>query len=90
MTQKQKTLQFSSFIKSQFYYSPLIWMFCTKYSIGRINNIQERCLSLVQQNYTSDFGIILENANKKSIHQKCIELLMIKVYIYLNGYILIS
>ena len=57
-------------------------MFCTKHSTGRINNIQEheRRLRLIQQNYTSDFEIILENANEKSIHQKCIEFRMIEDY----------
>ena len=60
-------------------------MFCTKHSIGRINNIHERCLRLIQQNYTSDFEVLLENSNGKPVHQKYIELLMIEVYKYLNG-----
>ena len=60
-------------------------MLCTKHSIGRINSIHERCLRLIQQNYTSDFEVLLENANEKQVHQKCIELLMIEVYKYLNG-----
>ena len=60
-------------------------MFCTKHSIGRINSIHERCLRLIQQNYTSDFEVLLENANdEKPVHQKCIELLMTEVYKYLN------
>ena len=60
-------------------------MFCTKHSIGRINSIHERCLRLIQQNCTSDFEVLLENSNEKPVHQKCIELLMIEVYKYLNG-----
>ena len=76
---------FSSFIKSQFTYCPLIWMFCTKHYIGRINSIHERCLRFIQQNYPSDFEVLLENANEKQVHQKCIELLMIEVYKYLNN-----
>ena len=76
---------FSSFITSQFTYCRLVWMFCTKHSIGRISSIYERCLCLIQQNYTSDFEVLLENSNEKPVHQKCIELLMIEVYKYLNG-----
>ena len=83
-TDKKKRI-FSSFIKSQFTYSPLIWMFCTKHSIGRINSIHERCLRLIQQNYASEFEVLLESANEKKVHQKCIELFMIDVYKYLNG-----
>ena len=59
-------------------------MFCTKHSIGRTNSIHERCLCLIQQNYTSDFEVLLEISNEKPVHQKCIELLMIEVYKYLN------
>ena len=60
-------------------------MFCTKHSIGRINSTHERSLRLIQQNYTSDFEVLLENSNEKPVHQKCIELLMIEVYKYLDG-----
>ena len=60
-------------------------MFCTNHSIGRINSIDERCLRLIQQSYSFDFEVLLENSNEKSFHQKCTELLMIEVYKYLNG-----
>ena len=60
-------------------------MFCTKHSIGRITSTHERCLRLIQQNYTSDFEVLLENSKEKPVHQKCIELLMIEVYKYLNS-----
>ena len=85
MTTDQKERIFSSFIKSQFAYCTLVWMFCTKHSAGRINSIHERCLRLIQQNYTSDFEVLLENSNEKPTHQKCIDLLMIEVYKHLNG-----
>ena len=60
-------------------------MFCVKRSLCRINNIHERCLCLIQQNCISEFERFLENANEKSVHQKCIEFLLIEVYKYLNG-----
>ena len=41
MTTDQKKCILSSFIKSQFTYCPLLWIFCTKHSIGRINSIHE-------------------------------------------------
>ena len=85
MNTDKKTRIFSSFIKSQLTYCHLLWVFCTKHSIGKINSIHERCLRLIQQNYASDFEVLLENANEKSVHQKCIELLMTEVYKYLNG-----
>ena len=60
-------------------------MVFTKNYIGRINSIYERCLRLIQQNYTSDFEVLLKNSNKKPVPRKCIELLMIQVYKYQNG-----
>ena len=32
--------------------------------------MHERCLELIQQNYTSDFEILSEDSNKKSVYQK--------------------
>ena len=43
------------------------------------------CLCLNQQNYTSDFEILLEDGNKKTTQQKPIEPLVTEVYKYLNG-----
>ena len=81
MTIDQNKLIFFSFIKWQFTYCPLIWTFCTKRSIRRIN---EHCLRLIQQNCRSKFEILLENANEKCVPQKCIEFLLTEVYKYLN------
>ena len=67
MTADQKKCIFSSFIKSQFTYWPLLWMFSRKHSIGRIDSIHERCLRLIQQNFASDFEVLLENANEKQV-----------------------
>ena len=64
-------------------------MFCTKRSLCRINNTHERYLRLTQQNYRSEFERLLENANEKSVHRKCIEILLIEVYKYLMAYLLI-
>ena len=53
-------------------------MFCTKHSIDRINNKDECCLRFFYQDFTYDFEI-KEDENEKTIHQKCIELLLIEV-----------
>ena len=64
-------------------------MSCAKRSLRRITNIHERYLRLLQQNNISELESLLENVNKKSVHQKCIEFLLIEVYKYLNGLSLI-
>ena len=55
ITNDRKKLIFSSFIKSEFIYCPLMWMFCRKRSLCRIINIHERRLCLLHQNYLSEF-----------------------------------
>ena len=70
MTTDQKKVYFLHLLNRSFTYCPLIWIFCTKHSIGRINSMHERCLRLIQRNYASDFEVLLENANVKPAHQK--------------------
>ena len=48
---EQKKLIMSSFIKSQFSYCPLIWMFYSRTSMNKLNNIHEKCLRLVTNDY---------------------------------------
>ena len=55
-------------------------MFCSKKALQRLNNKHERYLHLIHQDYVSNFTTLLVNANEKSIHQKCLEFLMIEVY----------
>lgn len=59
-------------------------MFCIKHSIDRINNKDECCLRFFYQDFTYDFEI-KEDENEKPIHQKCIELLLTKVYNSVNS-----
>ena len=49
MTSEEKTLLTSPFIKSQFNYCPLIWMFCSMKTLRRLNNIHERSLRHMHQ-----------------------------------------
>ena len=46
-TDKAKTLG-NTFISSQFYYAPLIWMFAGKLLISRVQKIHFRSLQVVQ------------------------------------------
>ena len=40
-----------SMIESQFAYSPLIWMFCSKTDMQRVQKVQYRSLQVVNNNY---------------------------------------
>ena len=68
----------------QFSYCPLIWIFRSKGCNKRIDRIHERSLESIFNDYKSLFNMI-SNLNEKTIHQRCIHILLTKVYKYLNG-----
>ena len=82
---EQNKLIMSSFIKSQFSYCLLIWTFCSRTSMNKLNNIHEKCLCLVTKDYDSKFNELLESSHELSIHKTCINNLMIEVYKHLHG-----
>ena len=83
-TQRKKSI--NSFINSQFTYCPLISMFTSKRCYKRINKIHERSLRLILSDYESLFDSLLSTLNGKTIHQRCINVLLTEVYNYLNSY----
>ena len=82
---QRKTL-LNSFIKSQFSYCPLIWMFTSKGLNQKINRIHEKSLRLVLNVHQSTLDKMLNTLNEKTIHQQCIDGLLTEVYNFLNGY----
>ena len=81
---QRKTLM-NSFIKSQFSYCSLIWMFTFKGLNKKINRIHEKSLSLVLNDYQSMLDEMFDTLNEKTIHQQCINRLLTEVYKFLNG-----
>ena len=84
--QNKKEISLSSFIISHFSYCPLILMFCSKKSTKKINAVHERSLRIIRNDYESLYPLILEDAHQITFHQRCINSLMIEVYMYLNGH----
>ena len=74
---KKETLM-NAFIKSQFNYCPLVWMFHDRGSNSKINRTQERALKLVCRD--SGRKLELERGKTLSNHQRNLQLLMIEVY----------
>ena len=85
MGSEQNKLIMSSFIKSQFSYCPLIWMFCSRTSMNKLNNIHEKCLRLLTNDHDSNFNGQLESFHELSICKTCINFLMIEVFKCLHG-----
>ena len=64
---EQETFLTFSFTESQFNDCHLIWMFRSRKSFHILNNMHERSLRLIHQDYVSSFISFLVNANEKSI-----------------------
>ena len=73
-----------SFIKAQFKYCPLTWLFCSRSCNNKINKLHERALRLVYDGYESSFDVLLKKNKSFSIHHQNIQKLMIEFYKSLN------
>ena len=80
LNNSEKKLVFNSVLKSQFNYCPLVWMFCSRTSNNMINMIHERALRVVQNDFTSDLDILLQNSNDICNHHRNIQTLLIEVF----------
>ena len=85
ITPYQGKLLSNAYIKSFFNYCPLLWMFCGRKEISKINKIHERCMRLTLQNFNDSFETLLLLSGDISIHQRCLNFLMVEVYKYLHG-----
>ena len=85
MKQKQKEILLF-FIISHFSYFHLIWMFCSKKSIKKINAVHDQFLRFIRNDYESLYPSLLEEAQQITLHQRWINSLTIEVDKYLNGH----
>ena len=68
-----------SMIGSQFAYCPLIWMFCSKIDMQRVEKIQYKSLQLYND-YMATYDKLLALDNKLKIHQRHLHFLAIEIY----------
>ena len=80
MSQSKRKLIMNAFIKSQFGYCPLVWMFHSRGLNNRINKIHERALRLVYNDSQSTFADLLTKDNSVSIHDRNLQILATEIY----------
>ena len=66
----KRRILINSFFRSQFNYSPLIWMCHSRTNTIKINRLHERCLRIIYNDKQSSFIKLLEKDNFVSIHQR--------------------
>ena len=72
----------SAYIKSLFNYCLLVWMFCNRGIMHKLNKIQELSLLTKLQGLFQD---LLRSSGDISMHQRCINLLLIEAYKYIHA-----
>ena len=82
-TNKRKTI-YTTMVKSQLNYCPLVWMFCPRRSSNLINKLQERALRITYNDQLTDFKSLLSNHNEITIHQRNLQVLMTEIYKIIN------
>ena len=70
----------NAFIKCQFNYCPLIWMFHSRALEQKIDHLHERCLRIVYSDTTSSFKDLLKLDDNSTFHQRAVQLLAIELF----------
>ena len=78
--QEKKKILMNSFIRSQFSYCPLLWMFCSRELNRKINHVHERGLRMVYRDYTSSFEELLIKDESVCIHHRNIQLVAVEMF----------
>ena len=80
LCQYKKKLLLSSFVQSQFSYSPLVWMLHSKQAKDKINRVHKNLLRLLYNDSESSFQQLLAKDNTFTIHETNTQKLMIEMY----------
>ena len=75
---------YKSFIMSNFNHCPVVWMFTSKSSLSKLEDIQRRALRFVLDDYTSDYHELLNKANVPRMKIMALRYLAIEVYKCVN------
>ena len=85
LTVDQRKLFFQSYIKSQFQYGPLVWMFCSRKALKSIENIQERALRLSFGDYNSTYEELLRKSGFDRVHHSHIKKVAVEMFKVMNN-----
>ena len=80
MSVDQTKLLINAHVLSQFYYCPLIWMFCLKKDMKLIINVHKRALRTTYNNFYLSYEELLDLDKSVTIHQKHLQYLMIEIF----------
>ena len=77
-----KLLILQTFILSHFNYCPIVWHFCSREDLRKIEKIQKRALRYVYNDFTSTYSELRCKANKPLLYTQRLKQILIQVYQY--------
>ena len=78
------SLLFTAYVFSNFFYCPLIWMFCNKASHALINKVHRRGFCVLFNRFDLDLPELLKLNGSMTVHNRHLQSLMIEVFNCLN------
>ena len=66
--QSSRLTIFPAYIMSNFNYCPLVWHFCSKKNLFKLERMQERALRFVYRDYKSSYEELLDKAKLQCLH----------------------
>ena len=71
---------FNNFIVSNFNHCPVVWMFTSKSSLNKLENIQKRALRFVCNDFVSKYSELLEKCGSQGVKLMALSFMAIEVY----------
>ena len=81
----KRKLLMNDFFESQFYYSPLVWMFHSRQVNSKVNSLHYRALRMVYFDKTSSFEELLIKDGSVKIHHRNLQVLAIEMFKVIKG-----
>ena len=85
LTKDKLRITMSTFVKSQFNYCPLVWMFHGRILNNKINKLHERALGIVYSEENLTFEQLLARDDSITVHQRNLTKLCIEMFKVKNG-----
>ena len=82
---EERKVLINSFIYANFNYCPLVWHFCSKKSLNKIETIQKRALRFLHRDYESDYETLLKKSVKCTMEVRRLRNLALEIFKTLNG-----
>ena len=75
---------YNSFISSNFSYCPLAWHFCSIASTNKLEQVQERALRFITNDYSPSLKKLLSQTKTEPLHVKRLKLMAYEVFKIVN------